>query len=180
MKTTILMLIFITLNQNKPTQLIYDFKDSKDFDNWYVVDDRVMGGLSRGNVKLTKTGNAIYFGDVTTENNGGFSSLRYQFNSKDVSNFNKIAIELKGDGTPYQFRIKSDKRQRFSYVSNFKTSDNWETIIIPLNEFTPQFRGRKVNVQNFKGDKIEEIAFLIGNKIKESFKLEIKSITLIK
>ena len=174
------MLMLIILNQDKPSQVIYNFMDSKGLDNWYVVDDRVMGGLSKGNVKLTETGNAIYFGDVTTENNGGFSLLRYQFHSIDVSNFNKIAIKLKGDGTPYQFRIKSDKRQRFSYVSNFKTSGNWETIIIPLNKFTPQFRGRKVNVQNFKEDKIEEIAFLIGNKIKESFKLEIKSITLIK
>jgi len=180
MKTAILMLILITLNQDKSSQVIYDFKDSKYLDNWHVVDDRVMGGLSRGNVKLTETGNAIYFGDVTTENNGGFSSLRYQFNSKDVSGFNKVAIKLKGDGTLYQFRIKSDKRERFSYVSNFKTSGNRETIIIPLNKFTPQFRGRKVNVQNFKGDKMEEIAFLIGNKIKESFKLEIESIMLLK
>ncbi|WP_347925943.1 CIA30 family protein [Pontimicrobium sp. SW4] len=180
MKINVLMVLLILLNQDTSSNIIFDYKDSKTLKNWFILDDRVMGGLSRGNVKMSKTGNIIYYGDVTTENNGGFSSLRYQFKPKDVSAFNKIAIRVKGDGIPYQFRIKSDKRQRYSYVSNFETTGDWETIIIPFKKFIPQFRGNKVNAPNYKGEKMEEIAFLIGNKTNESFQLNIASIMLIK
>ncbi|WP_286938426.1 MULTISPECIES: hypothetical protein [unclassified Algoriphagus] len=40
------------------------------------------------------------------------------------------------------------------------------------------FRGRDLNMENFPGDQVEEIAFLIGNKKAESFKLEIDYIKL--
>jgi len=180
MKTFILLLLITFFGEEINSQIVYNFKASDNLNDWYIVDDRVMGGLSRGNIKLGKSGNAIYYGDVTTENNGGFSSLRYQFNSKNVSNYSKVSIKLKGDGTSYQFRIKSDRRQRYSYVATFNTSGDWETITIPFNNFVPQFRGYKVNVPNYDGKMMEEIAFLIGNKTNENFQLEIESIVLIK
>jgi hypothetical protein len=40
----------------------------------------------------------------------------------------------------------------------------------------PAFRGRKVSIGNFSSQNIEEIAFLIGNKTAEKFKLEIDKI----
>ena len=43
---------------------------------------------------------------------------------------------------------------------------------------TPSFRGRKLNLPNFSEDYIEEVALLIGNKKKESFKVEIDKIEL--
>lgn len=42
----------------------------------------------------------------------------------------------------------------------------------------PTFRGRKLDSPNYSADGIEEIAFLIGNKRAESFKLEIDAISL--
>ena len=42
----------------------------------------------------------------------------------------------------------------------------------------PAFRGRKLNKSNYDDEGIEEIAFLIGNKKAEAFKLEIDSIVL--
>ena len=41
-----------------------------------------------------------------------------------------------------------------------------------------QIRGYKVDIPNFEGNEMEEIAFLIGNKKEESFKLLIDSISL--
>ena len=40
------------------------------------------------------------------------------------------------------------------------------------------FRGYRLDIPNFKGQQMEEIAFLIGNKKEESFKLLIDSIIL--
>ena len=42
----------------------------------------------------------------------------------------------------------------------------------------PAFRGRNLNMGNFSSETIEELAFLIGNKKKEYFKLEIDKIYL--
>jgi NADH dehydrogenase [ubiquinone] 1 alpha subcomplex assembly factor 1 len=42
----------------------------------------------------------------------------------------------------------------------------------------PAFRGRALSIGNFGSESIEEIAFLIGNKTAENFKLEIDTMYL--
>jgi len=42
----------------------------------------------------------------------------------------------------------------------------------------PVFRGRKLDLNDFSSNGIEEIALLIGNKKEESFRLEISKIYL--
>ena len=78
----------------------------------------------------------------------------------------------------YQFRIKDNSRERYSYISSFETSGDWETVKIPLNAFYPSFRGYRLDIPNFSGNYMEEVAILIGNKVKESFALEIEKIYL--
>ncbi|MEM9685521.1 MAG: CIA30 family protein [Bacteroidota bacterium] len=151
---------------------------ARETSNWFVVNDGVMGGLSKGNVNITDDGNVQFSGYVSTDNNGGFSSIRYHFDPKNVSAFKYVVLHLKGDGKSYQFRIKANKAQRHSYISIFKTSGAWETITIPLHSFYPSFRGYTLNIPNYNGETMEEVAFLIGNKVKEQFNLEIKSVSL--
>lgn len=164
--------------QNEFNDTIYNSKKSKSLDNWTVIDDGVMGGLSKGHIHLGESGNAIYSGHVSTDNNGGFSSLRYSFNLRNVSMYKSVSLRIKGDGKSYQFRIKSNKGEYYSYVSKFNSTGDWETLVIPFKDFVPQFRGRVLNMANFEGETMEEVAFLIGNKVKESFQLEIESISL--
>ncbi len=174
----IAMLLMISVMYQDSSSSIFDSKKVKDLSNWYVVDDGVMGGLSRGELTINDSGNCLFKGYVTTENNGGFSSIRYAFNNKSVSEFNHIILKLKGDGKSYQFRIKDNSRQRYSYIATFNTSGDWETVKIPLSSFYPGYRGYKLNKPNFPGEVMEEIAILIGNKVKESFVLEIDKIYL--
>jgi hypothetical protein len=75
-------------------------------------------------------------------------------------------------------RIKADRNDYFSYIATFKTTGEWEEIKIPLKEMYPSFRGRELNMQNFNNNYFEEIAFLVGNKKNEQFKLIIDRITL--
>ena len=177
MKLIAILFILSVMIQDS-SSYIFDFKNTKSTSNWYVVDDRVMGGLSQGAISINDAGNGLFKGDVTTENNGGFSSVRYAFNKKDVSKFKHIILKLKGDGKSYQFRIKDNSSQRYSYIATFKTSGDWETIKMPFIAFYPSFRGYELDKPNFSGEVMEEIAFLIGNKIKESFTLEIEKIYL--
>jgi hypothetical protein len=42
----------------------------------------------------------------------------------------------------------------------------------------PSFRGRKLTMNNFSSESIQELAFLIGNKKAQNFTLEIDKIYL--
>jgi hypothetical protein len=63
-------------------------------------------------------------------------------------------------------------------VHSFSTSGEWENIRLPINEFYPQFRGRKLNIPNFNFNSIEQMSFLIANKQEEDFELLIDWIGL--
>lgn len=167
-------LVLITIQQ----MTLFDFNFESNIRNWKIVDDVVMGGRSDGNFKINDTGYGEFSGYVSLKNNGGFSSVRYNFNTVSSSNFKSFQLRIKGDGNPFQFRVKSSNRQRFSYIYTFNTSGDWETISIPFNKMEPAFRGYKLDQPNFDGEQMEEIAFLIGNKKEQSFKLFIDSIIL--
>ena len=160
------------------THLLFDFSKESRLSSWRIVDDVVMGGRSNGSFKINEAGNGLFYGNISLKNNGGFSSLRYSFDKLSISDFTKIVLRIKGDGKQYQFRIKDDNDNFYSYIKQFKTSGSWETIEISLNEMYPAFRGRKLDIQNFNSDTLAQIAFLIGNKKEESFQLEIDKIYL--
>lgn len=160
--------------------LLFDFNEKTNPLEWRIIDDVVMGGISDGKFKIDENGNGVFFGNVSTENNGGFSSVRYQMNTKDISGFSKVNIRLKGDGKNYQFRIKDDINSYYSYITTFKTSGEWETVTLNLKDLYPSFRGQTLNLPNFDGKFLEEIVFLIGNKKDESFELKLDKIELIK
>jgi len=160
--------------------VVFNFSPSSSLSEWAVVDDIVMGGRSDGGLYLNEAGHAVFKGKVSVENNGGFSSIRHRFQQKKVAGYDKVLIKLKGDGKRYQFRLKANKYDRYSYISYFQTSGEWQTVEILLSDFYPTFRGRRLNRPNFSSQAIAEIAFLIGNKKAESFKLEIDTIYLEK
>jgi NADH dehydrogenase [ubiquinone] 1 alpha subcomplex assembly factor 1 len=160
------------------SQIIFDFNKTSNIKNWIVIDDVVMGGKSSGSFNLNSDGYGVFVGDISLENNGGFSSVRYRFEKILINKSTKISIRIKGDGKKYQFRIKSNSGDYYSYISPFSTTGEWQEIEIPLKDMYPSFRGRKLDQPNFSNDAIEEITFLIGNKNKEKFLLLIDKIEL--
>ena len=137
-----------------------------------------MGGKSAGSFSLNEQGHGVFEGSVSLENNGGFSSLRYSSERILVQDFTTIALKIKGDGKNYQFRIKSNTGDYYSYITTFSTSGEWQEIQIDLKDMYPSFRGRKLDQANFEKEYIEQVAFLIGNKKEEKFKLLIDKIEL--
>lgn len=158
--------------------LLYNFSAADDWPGWEIENDVVMGGKSSSELECSAEGNAIFKGTVSLENKGGFASLQYHFAPKNIKAYKKALIYLKGDGKTYQFRTKSKLEDKASYVYNFKTTGDWQTVEVPLNKMEPVFRGEKLNMPNFSADTIQEIRFLIGNKKAEDFRLEIDRIEL--
>ena len=157
---------------------IFEFNRTCDITPWHTVDDDVMGGKSSGFFSLNEEGHAVYEGDVSLENNGGFASVKYQFDAIKTKGFSKIRLKIKGDGKRYQFRIKDHSSNKHAYIAYFQTSTNWEVIELSMANMYPTFKGRKLDMSNYDANSIEEIAFLIANKKAEHFKLEIESIAM--
>lgn len=161
-----------------PTETVFDFSSNTNISSWIIIDDGVMGGKSQGKMQLTEEGHGMFYGKVSTENNGGFSSVRFRNKTFSTENFSKIVIRLKGDKKNYQFRIKAKSRDYHSYIMPFRTNGDWQSVEIELDKMYPGFRGRKLDMTNFNHNRFEEIAFLVGNKKNENFKLIIDKIEL--
>ena len=171
------IILICTSSLMNAQNILFNFANTDDKKGWLIVNDGVMGGLSQGNFEVVD-GTAKFRGKVSTDNNGGFTLVRNQFDQKSLTAYKAFILELKGDGKTYQFRVKSSANQQHSYVYTFTTNSEWQKISIPFSSLEPRFRGRIVDISNFEGIQIEEIAFLIGNKREESFELILKEISL--
>lgn len=174
-KTLFFLISSILMSQN--TTVFKFSKDTKKND-WMVVNDGVMGGISNSLIVVNASGNGVFSGTVKLENNGGFASVRHSVKNMNVSNHSKFILKVKGDSKFYQFRCKSNLYDRHSYVYEFKTNGEWQEIEISFSEMYPRFRGYRLDIPNYNGKDLEEIAFLIGNKKPETFQLEIAYINV--
>jgi hypothetical protein len=157
---------------------VFNFDKEASLERWTVINDGVMGGLSRSTLLINENGQGAFAGRVSLENNGGFASIRLNCGNISVKNTHSLVLKVKGDGKRYQFRIRAKKKDYYSYIQYFETGGEWEYISLPLADFYPTFRGRKLDLPNFSSDGLEEVGFLIGNKRQESFQLLIDSIRL--
>ena len=156
--------------------VFFHFENDNNINAWNIVNDVVMGGRSTADFSLDQNGHAVFTGEVSLDNYGGFASVRHRFPEKEIKGLTQAVIRLKGDGKRYQFRVKAGSYDRHSYIIYFETTGDWQTVTIPLKELYPTFRGRQLNMPDYAAEQLSEIAFLIGNKKEETFRLELKEI----
>ena len=172
----ILILSFIII-MAQGTFVLIDFT-LKSKNNWQIVDDVVMGGESKGQFEINEAGHGQFSGEISLANRGGFSSVRIDLPTLEVTKYSGVRLILKGDGKPYQFRIRNSYLNRFAYSAKFSTTGDWQSIEIPFSSMIATFRGYRLDLPRYEGDKIEEITFLAGNKRNETFKLLVDRIEL--
>lgn len=174
MKMLLIALSMLTIGET----ILFEFNTEAQLDNWYIVDDVVMGGRSDGDFYVNSNGHGVFEGSVSLENNGGFSSVRYDIRPLRLQQQTKALIRLKGDGKRYQFRVKSSNTDRHSYITHFETTGEWQTIEVDLKAMYPSWRGRRLNMDDYPAERLASISFLISNKKAEDFHLEIDRISL--
>ncbi|PNW44336.1 UNVERIFIED_CONTAM: NADH:ubiquinone oxidoreductase [Euhalothece sp. KZN 001] len=115
---------------------------------WGALDDVVMGGVSESGFYLDHQ-KAVFSGNVSTENNGGFASVRTKnFESPlNLSGYQGIYLRVKGDGNRYKFFLRCDSSwDGIGYAYSFDTQkDVWLDIYVPFAELTPVFRAKTMN-----------------------------------
>jgi hypothetical protein len=132
-----------------PSWTIFDFRQPNPTlaQLWGAVDDVVMGGVSASRLQL---GNdlAYFTGNVSTENNGGFASVRTKnfANPWDLSAYEGFRLRVKGDGQRYKLIARCEGRwDGVGYSFSFDTiADQWLTVDIPFASLIPVFRAKSV------------------------------------
>jgi monofunctional biosynthetic peptidoglycan transglycosylase len=156
---------------------LFDFSKPDAVEAWQSVNDGVMGGVSEGNVRITKEKTLEFFGNLSLENNGGFASARTRAGKLDLSQYDALEFKVRGDGRTYYFNIHVPSRQiAFSYRAKFATGkDKWQDVRIPLKEFKATSFGAEVpNAAPLDPKNIEGIGFLLSDKKAGPFKLEVE------
>ncbi|MDB4687440.1 CIA30 family protein [Akkermansiaceae bacterium] len=145
--------------------------------SWRVVDDGVMGGLSKGNFGVSDEGILTFRGTLSLENNGGFSSIRTEKVKMDLSGADGLLVRVKGDGRTYQMRFGTDARFRgmeISFMAEFKTSKGeWTEVKIPFDQFRGSFRGMKLKDEVFDPSKVSRVGLLLADKNSGAFELNV-------
>lgn len=156
------------LANDKIEKTLFDFSDpnTKNNSNWNTVNDVVMGGVSQSGFHLAET-QAIFSGHVSTDNNGGFASVRTaNFEPPlDLSDYEGIELKIKGDGKRYKFITRCEgKWDGISYNHSFDTVyDFLITVKIPFEQLSPVFRAKTVpEAGNFDSSKVYALQLMLS------------------
>lgn len=172
------VLVFLLLTAMP--KLIFDFGTScNNCDDWFVVLDGVMGGLSEGDATMTEN-SMLFKGKVSLENNGGFASLRTSYGNYDLSTYEKISVRYRSTGQDFGITLTKYRQfWRANYKANLPiTRGEWETVTFKLTDFDTYRLGRKLSGHPDTDDlsKIIRLGFISNTKAPTAFEIEIDTI----
>jgi hypothetical protein len=154
-------------NPTDPSRLLlFDFTQSSAAfpEIWGALDDVVMGGVSQSGIQFGAA--ASFSGLVSTENSGGFASVRTRSFQPpiDLSRYNGIELRIKGDGNRYKFMLRTETRwDGIAYCDSFDTvADQWITVSIPFAALVPVFRAKTVSDRPFDPSSVTAIQLMLS------------------
>jgi uncharacterized surface protein with fasciclin (FAS1) repeats len=143
---------------------------------WLSVNDGVMGGVSKGNFRLTENKTLEFSGSLSMENNGGFTSIRSRPADLNLDGYDTMAIRIKGDGRTYSLNLRTSSRNAAgSYRAPFKTKKNtWQIVRIDFKDFGYTAYGRRyAGTGPLQANKVQSVGFTLSDKQAGTFRLEI-------
>ena len=156
--------------------MLIEFSDTEEVPRWIPINDDVMGGISQSRIELSPTATAIFSGQLSLENNGGFASIRRRAENYSLEGCTHVMLKVKGDGRTYQFRVNTDDQyDGIAYRTLFATDNHdWQTLTLPFDSFSASFKGKPVpGAPVLHPEQIRQIGFLLADKQPGSFCLEI-------
>jgi len=152
---------------------------------WYRVLDGVMGGRSSGRFELVD--GRMDFRGVLNTNGGGFASVRSRERAISLRGLEGIRLRLRADGRRYSMRLNlKGARGGVTYQADVPTvasagSDAavpgpWETVWLPFSDFTPQWRGRQLDLPSLDPDRVVGLGVTVADGVDGPFRLELDEI----
>jgi len=111
--------------------------------NWSLITDRVMGGVSTGNVALERANGETFLhlsGRVSTENNGGFIQARRTVERPLPEAAQGLELEMRGNGETYyvHLRGRGPSLPWQFHQAPFDANSNWRLVRLPFGTFRPR------------------------------------------
>ena len=161
---------------------IFNFNKNENLNKWNIINDVVMGRVSKASFTISEGGYASFEGNLSPDNNGGFASVRTELDGNDFENFDGVIVRAKGDGNIYSLRFRTNLNwDGMSYQAKFKTEENWKEFKIPFDDFTATYRGRTYDNQpKLESANIRQAGILIADYQFGKFNMQIDWIKLYK
>jgi hypothetical protein len=122
--------------------------------NWRIVTDTVMGGVSIGELSAATIDNKACLrlqGDVNLENSGGFIQAALDVGdteAADASGYAGLLLEVYGNDQEYNLHLRTDDvwLPWQSYRASFQAPGYWQTVRLPFDQFTGYRIGKKLDL----------------------------------
>ncbi|WP_265587135.1 CIA30 family protein [Sphingomicrobium arenosum] len=151
---------------------IADFSDPVERARWEVVNDGVMGGLSRGRLS-DGDGVMTFSGEIVTDG-GGFSSIRRALSPSDLAGADRVVVQMRGDGRAYELTLRSDQRWRGRRVAWRGAIEAGEAV--PFDALSPSLFGQALGGAAFDAASAHSIGIILADGRDGSFRLELEAI----
>lgn len=120
---------------------VVTFDDPSSVSGWSNVDDTVMGGVS-ASTSAWEDGQLVFAGDLSLENNGGFTSVRSPEDTAigaDLGAATSLVVDATGDGRTYVLQLRTADDSL--YIARFATvAGERQTYALALDSFEPVTR----------------------------------------
>ena len=131
---------------------------------WSYVSDQVMGGISEGKLVFQTEQDESFAhmtGLVSTENNGGFIQFRTSIPKGTTATVSGVTLKVRGNSQQYFIHLRSSGTLLpwQYYQASFQTTDQWQTINIPLSAFAASGKWLRKQVKPSSIRSIGVVAF---------------------
>ncbi len=145
-------------------------------DRWAVVNDGVMGGLSKGYVEL-QDGHMAFTGNVNT-NGGGFTSIRLRTNPDWFAEQEGVRLTVRPDDRRYSVTFRTNQSWRGRNIS-WQTDlpelpiGEWSEVMVPFSALRATVFGRDVRGGEFDSSDIRQMGLIIADGVDGPFRLDV-------
>lgn len=183
-------LLLLTLVQSngasgrEATTRLSDFDHAQANARWRVVNDNVMGGRSKGDVRFAD-GVMTFFGDINT-NGGGFASVRLPIERGTLAGVERMVMRLKHDGrVPYRVLVIDAGGRPRGILHQLELAfdgpaGEWEMVTVDLGAMQPTFRGEPVDAAPLDPAEAVEIGFILNDTGDGPFELHVDWIDVVR
>ena len=127
-------------------------------DDWRLVTDNVMGGVSRGVLRRVQEDGKECIrlsGEVSTANNGGFIQIALDIDNAlaiKAAAYDGIRVNVYGNAEQYNMHLRTQDLwfpwQAYRYT--FSAAATWQEVDLPFNSFMPYKTTTRLNVDRLK------------------------------
>jgi len=155
---------------------VIDFADNNQVASWQAVNDVVMGGRSSSRLLPTEHGTAVFSGNVSFENNGGFASVRCNSLAFSLDRARGLSIRFAGDGKRYKLNLRTEASlESINWQLRLAgTAGQWQEQQFGWAEFKPTRHGREVpDAPPLDPAAVIGVGLLIADRQEGPFRLEL-------